>query len=292
MASTNDSIPLAQDSAGANDAPYSTNPPNSPPPSKQSLNHWWKAFSKKNKKEEEKGKLPPTSLESGTGGDGVYTLSSQSLSEIPGLPVDEGSWAPSMLEQPTLHPNHNGAAQAFSSNSLPIAIPNNNSDLKAHRGDSPGIRRLSNQASRDTRGPSGHLSFLGIKDTFTSPLLPNASKQPMERSFTDPFHTAARGAAQGPTGGTFDSYTRDQFQRIPTYFTPGIIPNPSGIFGVPLQVSIKYANVAISLTDNEGKSFIYGYVPIVVAKCGVFLKEQGRSRVLSDNPALIDLCSN
>jgi hypothetical protein len=49
----------------------------------------------------------------------------------------------------------------------------------------------------------------------------------------------------------------------------------SGIFGVPLADSIKYANVAISLTDEHGKSFIYGYVPIVVAKCGVFLKEKG-----------------
>lgn len=50
---------------------------------------------------------------------------------------------------------------------------------------------------------------------------------------------------------------------------------PSGIFGIPLNVSIKYANVAISLTGDDGKSFIYGYVPIVVAKCGVFLKEKG-----------------
>ncbi|KAI9678052.1 MAG: hypothetical protein M1817_005996 [Caeruleum heppii] len=49
---------------------------------------------------------------------------------------------------------------------------------------------------------------------------------------------------------------------------------PSGIFGVPLQESIKYANVAISLTDADGKSFIYGYVPIVIAKCGVYLKEK------------------
>jgi GTPase-activating protein SAC7 len=48
-----------------------------------------------------------------------------------------------------------------------------------------------------------------------------------------------------------------------------------GIFGVPLNVSIKYANVAISLTNDKGESFIYGYVPIVVAKCGVFLKDQG-----------------
>ncbi|KAJ5654716.1 hypothetical protein N7490_001719 [Penicillium lividum] len=47
-----------------------------------------------------------------------------------------------------------------------------------------------------------------------------------------------------------------------------------GIFGVPLNESIKYANVAISLTNEHGENFIYGYVPIVVAKCGVFLKEK------------------
>lgn len=51
-------------------------------------------------------------------------------------------------------------------------------------------------------------------------------------------------------------------------------PSP-GIFGVPLRQSITYANVAISLVDAEGKSYIYGYVPIVVAKCGVYLKEKG-----------------
>ena len=49
-----------------------------------------------------------------------------------------------------------------------------------------------------------------------------------------------------------------------------------GIFGVPLQESIRYANVAISLLNEEGQSYIYGYVPIVVAKCGVFLKEKGK----------------
>lgn len=50
---------------------------------------------------------------------------------------------------------------------------------------------------------------------------------------------------------------------------------PSGIFGVPLATSIKYANVAISLTNEKGESYTYGYVPIVIAKCGVFLKEKG-----------------
>ncbi|KAK4232150.1 putative Rho-GTPase-activating protein [Podospora fimiseda] len=61
------------------------------------------------------------------------------------------------------------------------------------------------------------------------------------------------------------------------YGTRLIIPDaarPQGIFGVPLRQSITYANVAISLVDEDGKSYIYGYVPIVVAKCGVFLKER------------------
>lgn len=55
------------------------------------------------------------------------------------------------------------------------------------------------------------------------------------------------------------------------------VAEPGGIFGVPLRQSITYANVAISLINGEGKSYIYGYVPIVVAKCGVFLKEKGTS---------------
>lgn len=49
-----------------------------------------------------------------------------------------------------------------------------------------------------------------------------------------------------------------------------------GIFGVPLQISLRYANVAISFIDNNGNSVIYGYIPIVVAKCGAFLKENGK----------------
>ncbi|KAF3933116.1 Oligophrenin-1 [Dactylella cylindrospora] len=47
-----------------------------------------------------------------------------------------------------------------------------------------------------------------------------------------------------------------------------------GIFGVPLQESIKYAKVAISMNDQNGNSFIYGHIPIVIAKCGVFLKDK------------------
>lgn len=47
----------------------------------------------------------------------------------------------------------------------------------------------------------------------------------------------------------------------------------SPIFGVALNRSIKYANVSISLSDPSGEQFVYGYIPIVVAKCGVYLKK-------------------
>lgn len=46
-----------------------------------------------------------------------------------------------------------------------------------------------------------------------------------------------------------------------------------GIFGIRLDQSIVYAHVAISLQDSQGRSFVYGYIPIVVAKCGVYLKD-------------------
>jgi hypothetical protein len=72
--------------------------------------------------------------------------------------------------------------------------------------------------------------------------------------------------------------THHRRARASTYHGFGLTfadTRPQGIFGVPLRQSITYANVAISLIDEDGKSYIYGYVPIVVAKCGVFLKEKG-----------------
>lgn len=72
---------------------------------------------------------------------------------------------------------------------------------------------------------------------------------------------------------TFKKNARKEEER------PAVAETPSGIFGVALQDSIRYANVAISLTNERGESYIYGYVPIVVAKCGVFLKEKGELRL-------------
>jgi hypothetical protein len=87
------------------------------------------------------------------------------------------------------------------------------------------------------------------------------------------------GSKTRPLSHFFNSFT---FSRLGSSSSEGsakknlkTVEQPTGIFGVPLRQSITYANVAISLVDAEGKSYIYGYVPIVVAKCGVYLKEKG-----------------
>lgn len=53
------------------------------------------------------------------------------------------------------------------------------------------------------------------------------------------------------------------------------------VFGVPLRNSIVYAPAAIKLTDESGKESVYGYVPIIVAKIGVFLKESNKGKKIN-----------
>lgn len=47
------------------------------------------------------------------------------------------------------------------------------------------------------------------------------------------------------------------------------------MFGLPLRTSIKYANVAVSLVNDQGESYVHGYIPVLVGKTGMFLKERG-----------------
>ncbi|BGP25946.1 rho GTPase-activating protein [Rhodotorula toruloides] len=56
----------------------------------------------------------------------------------------------------------------------------------------------------------------------------------------------------------------------------GLEPGQDGrgrVFGVRLEESLQYASVAISMVAPDGNQYVYGYVPIVVAKCGMMLKE-------------------
>ncbi|KAI5475539.1 Rho GTPase-activating protein [Pseudohyphozyma bogoriensis] len=66
------------------------------------------------------------------------------------------------------------------------------------------------------------------------------------------------------------------------------------VFGVSLEQSLKYASVAISVVGPDEKPYIYGYVPVVVAKCGMMLKEtatatEGIFRVSGSNKRINQL---
>ena len=63
----------------------------------------------------------------------------------------------------------------------------------------------------------------------------------------------------------------------PPQDSTGSVDNRPAIFGVSIRQGITYANVAISLVDTEGNSYIYGYVPVVVGKICVYLKDKGIS---------------
>ncbi|GAA5888605.1 hypothetical protein JCM6882_009017 [Rhodosporidiobolus microsporus] len=83
-------------------------------------------------------------------------------------------------------------------------------------------------------------------------------------------------------------------QQHPAYIPPGrgLERGKDGrgrVFGVSLEESLQYASVAISMVGLDGKQYVYGYVPIVVAKCGMWLKENGIFRVSGSNKRINQL---
>lgn len=54
---------------------------------------------------------------------------------------------------------------------------------------------------------------------------------------------------------------------IPSYIAPDNLSNTQGVvFGKPLKESLKYASVQISTANADGNLYVWGYIPVVVAK--------------------------
>ncbi|CAE6529593.1 unnamed protein product [Rhizoctonia solani] len=71
---------------------------------------------------------------------------------------------------------------------------------------------------------------------------------------------------------------------------------PHTVFGIPLRESLRYASVQISTANHQGELYVWGYIPVVVAKCGLFLKEnatevEGVFRINGSNKRMRDLQS-
>ncbi|KAK7032254.1 GTPase activating protein (GAP) for Rho1p [Paramarasmius palmivorus] len=66
------------------------------------------------------------------------------------------------------------------------------------------------------------------------------------------------------------------------------------VFGKPLKESLQYASVQISTANANGELYVWGYIPVVVAKCGLYLKEnatevEGVFRVNGSNKRMREL---
>ncbi|POS83430.1 RhoGAP-domain-containing protein [Erysiphe pulchra] len=94
--------------------------------------------------------------------------------------------------------------------------------------------------------------------------------EPDFESLTSPDHEAH--AASPPSRAGLKSWWKSFRDQANKAFIDQNAEQSTGIFGVPLRKSITYANVSIFFVNDEGKKNVYGYVPIVVAKCGVYLK--------------------
>ncbi|KIJ66940.1 hypothetical protein HYDPIDRAFT_38386 [Hydnomerulius pinastri MD-312] len=66
------------------------------------------------------------------------------------------------------------------------------------------------------------------------------------------------------------------------------------VFGKPLKESLRHASVQISTANANGDLYVWGYIPVVVAKCGLYLKEnatevEGTFRVNGSTKRMRDL---
>ena len=105
---------------------------------------------------------------------------------------------------------------------------------------------------------------------------PEALEAHEEHSTSRPTKDPARANKWDAFASAVFRRRRSKLSRLEASQIPFESPEAT-ILGVSLYESIKYANIAISLTNANGESFIYGYIPIYIAKIGVFLKEKGQS---------------
>lgn len=265
------------------------------PPTKQSLKNWWKGFRPPNKNHDTPGKYPSSKKDSQTQ---KYFFSDKFVSRVPrnldtlfqenpmdgssssidGLPVEDVEDASSASPiRPKTSLGHRRIS--FQNARHRYRYHRRSSSIVVGNGGLVGLQRVASQASvrsakprsrsrtpmppsprkRSSRSQTFAADNSSESTLLGAGILPGARRRPLSHFFGGLMFNRSSSSSSGQCAK----------QKMKA------VEQPTGIFGVPLRQSIAYANVAISLVDAEGKSYIYGYVPIVVAKCGVYLKEKG-----------------
>ena len=129
-------------------------------------------------------------------------------------------------------------------------------------------------------------------------MLPDSSNIPPSKAnlkaWWGHFTSVQKSKKETDTGTTPDLGKQ---KHLITTFAPDSTGPP--VFGKPLEECLKYASVQISTVDAKGERYVWGYIPIVVAKwyvlrnlthgliitasssnSGLYLKENGRYRYL------------
>ena len=272
------------------------------PPTKQSLKSWWKGFRPPTKSHDTPGKYPSHKetnpqkyFQSDTFVSRVPRNRSplfqenpmdRSVSTIDGPPLEDVSRASPIRQTSRPNPNRRLSFQDFRHRCNSIR---RSSSFLGGAKKSPGIQRPGLQRHMSEASPASVRHALQRSPT---PQTPPTSTQGNRFSQSHTFTADNSSESTLLEAGILPSLktrTLSHFFSAVSFSRLGSLSSseenakkslkaaeqPTGIFGVPLRQSITYANVAISLVDAEGKSYIYGYVPIVVAKCGVYLKEKG-----------------
>ena len=70
---------------------------------------------------------------------------------------------------------------------------------------------------------------------------------------------------QKPRPPASDPHARS-VPKVPSLPQEYVPPPPGAVFGRPLKESLRYASVQISTADANGRLYVWGYIPVVVAK--------------------------
>ncbi|CUM46742.1 uncharacterized protein AC631_02424 [Debaryomyces fabryi] len=133
------------------------------------------------------------------------------------------------------------------------------SDNDAFPGESRSPTKSINNGQTQVQSPHSHQEFL-------RPMLHHKS-----RSTNNLNRVRSNSFNQSEKSSTIRQHRDSFLQHNP------LVDENSKYFGVPLDEAIKQASAKISILTNEDSDHVlqYGKIPIVVAKCGVYLKKNG-----------------
>lgn len=199
-----------------------------------------------------------------------HFLSSESVNEI----SDNESLGKSPTKSMIFNPNFNGSGSGSGSGSgngasqpqnIPLPPQGSTSSLFNNHPLSPPPHSNSHHHNIQ---PSSITNYLSTSPTpgsdFLRPLL-----NPRSRSANNVSRVRSNSLNQSETNSVRQH--RDSFLQ-----SNSLLDENSKYFGVPLQQALNEASAKISiLATEQGDGLNYGQIPIVVAKCGVYLKKNG-----------------